>query len=196
MKQAMLRAYSLLIRATFALSPGISWGRRIRLKGLPILDAREGGRIELEDDLTLNSRNFGYHINMHGPVKIVADRPGAIVRVGSGTRINGACLHAYDSIIVGKRCLIAANTNIIDGSGHDLSFENVTARINTKGNAKPIVLGDDVWIGANCLILPGVTIGTGAVVAAGSVVTRDVPAMSVVAGNPAVVVKRHEASAI
>jgi acetyltransferase-like isoleucine patch superfamily enzyme len=55
---------------------------------------------------------------------------------------------------------------------------------------RPVVLGDDVWVGAGAVILKGVTVGDGAVVAARAVVTRDVPADTVVAGNPARVVKR------
>ena len=56
-------------------------------------------------------------------------------------------------------------------------------------NSRPIVIKDDVWIGMNVIILKGVTIGEGAIVGAGSVVTKDVPAWTVVAGNPAKVVK-------
>ena len=56
-------------------------------------------------------------------------------------------------------------------------------------NSKPIKICDDAWIGMNCIILKGVTIGEGAIVGAGSVVTKDVPAWTVVAGNPAKVVK-------
>lgn len=55
--------------------------------------------------------------------------------------------------------------------------------------SKPIKICDDAWIGMNCIILKGVTIGEGAIVGAGSVVTKDVPAWTVVAGNPAKVVK-------
>jgi acetyltransferase-like isoleucine patch superfamily enzyme len=90
---------------------------------------------------------------------------------------------------VGRRCLIAANCQIIDGSGHDLSFENVENRINTKGSARPIIIEDDVWIGAQTIVLPGVRIGKGSVIGAGSVVTRDVPPFTVAAGNPAKVIR-------
>lgn len=55
---------------------------------------------------------------------------------------------------------------------------------------KPIKIGADCWFGGNCIVLPGVTIGKGAVVGAGSVVTRDVPDFAVVAGNPARVLKQ------
>lgn len=191
MKAFLLAVLRLLVRLRYAHLRAIRFGRQVVFKGLPLLDARDGGRIEIGDGVTLNSRNYGYHINMHGPVKLVADRPGAFVQIGDESRINGACLHAYSSITVGKRCLIAANTQIIDGSGHDLSFEDVTARVRTKGSANPIAIEDDVWIGSNCILLPGITIGRGSVIAAGSVVTRDVPEMSVAAGNPARVVRSY-----
>ena len=56
----------------------------------------------------------------------------------------------------------------------------------------PVIIGNDVWIGDKATILPGVTIGDGAVIAANAVVTKDVPAYSVVAGNPAKIVKQAE----
>lgn len=141
------------------------------------------------NNVTLNSRNKGYHINMHSPVKLYADRPNAEIIIGDNTRIHGTCIHAYEKISIGKNCLIAANTQIIDGSGHDLSFDNPSNRINTIGDSNPVVIKNNVWIGANSIILPGVTIGEGSVIAAGSVVTRNIPPMVVAGGNPAKVIK-------
>ena len=128
---------------------------------------------------------------MHSPVKLMANRSGASIEIGDNTRINGSCIHAYSKITIGKNCLVAANCQIIDGSGHDLSMDDPANRVNTLGDAKPIVIEDNVWLGINCIVLPGVTIGEGAVIAAGSVVTRDVPAMAVVGGNPAKVIKQY-----
>ena len=65
-------------------------------------------------------------------------------------------------------------------------------RRNHFGIAKPVTIGNDVWIGANCTILPGVTIGNNVVVAAGAVVTKDVPDNCVVGGVPAKVIKEIE----
>ena len=71
------------------------------------------------------------------------------------------------------------------------NFEDATQRIDEQGvGTKPVVIGDDVWIGANAVILPGVTIGRHCVVAAGAVVTKDVPDNSVVAGVPAKILKQ------
>jgi acetyltransferase-like isoleucine patch superfamily enzyme len=164
---------------------------RIRFAGKPIIDIRNNAQIVISDNVTLNSSNHGYHTNMHSPVKLFADREGSHILIGKNTRIHGACIHAYKKIIIGANCLIAANTQIFDGNGHSLSFPDVENRINTLGDAKPIVIEDDVWIGINCIILGGVTIGKGSVVGAGSVITKSVPPYVVVAGNPAKIVKNY-----
>ena len=77
----------------------------------------------------------------------------------------------------------------MDGSGHDLSFHDVENRINTTGSTRPVVIEDCVWIGANSIVLPGVRIGKGSVVAAGSVVTQNIPAMVLAGGIPAKTLK-------
>jgi acetyltransferase-like isoleucine patch superfamily enzyme len=180
----------------------ISSKRNVRIKGglilngQPLIDIRKGSALSIGSGVTLNSRNKGYHINMHSPVKLFADMPGAHIRIGDNTRIHGSCIHACRSVSIGNNCLIAANCQIFDNNGHDLSFSNVENRINTKGASKPIIIEDDVWIGANSVILPGVTIGKGSVVSANSVVTQDIPPMVVAQGNPAIILKRHVANAI
>lgn len=105
-----------------------------------------------------------------------------------------------DSVIIGNNVLISHDVNIIDTNSHEI---NITERVSAykklmkegqpseKGSiiTKPIVIKDDAWINFNSIILKGVTIGKGAIVAAGSVVSKDVPDYSIVAGNPAKVVK-------
>lgn len=161
------------------------------IKGKPLIDIRRGSYLYLGEGVTLNSKNRGYHINMHSPVKLFADRPGAQIRIGDKTRIHGTCIHAYQSIEIGSKCLIAANCQIFDGNGHDISFPDVENRINTRGATKPIVIEDNVWIGANSLVLPGVTIGQGSVISANSVVTKDVPPLVVAGGNPAIIIRDY-----
>ena len=86
---------------------------------------------------------------------------------------------------IGDHCMIGPNT-LITTVNHPLS---PMKRRHHIGIAKPVIIGDDVWIGGNCTILPGVTIGHNVVVAAGAVVTKDVPDNCVVAGCPARVIK-------
>ena len=119
--------------------------------------------------------------------------------IGDGTRIWCA-----KSIKIGDRVLIAHNVNIFDTTTHpinkEIRYEHEEV-VKAMGMPKkkydtieevPIVIKDDVWIGCNSIILKGVTIGEGTIVGAGSIVTKDVPENVVVAGNPAVVVKRLE----
>lgn len=104
-------------------------------------------------------------------------------------------------LIIGKFCAIAAETKFIMTGDHKLDaistypfpiFQNgweeaySVEALPVKGD---LVVGNDVWFGYNCLIKNGVTIGDGAIIAAGAVVVKDVPAYAVVAGNPAKVVK-------
>ncbi|HNQ22608.1 MAG TPA: acyltransferase [Phycisphaerae bacterium] len=168
---------------------GVTIKGRVILTGIPMIEVRNGGHITLENEVLLRSDNRGYHVNMHSPVKLLADRPGAEIVIGEQSQIYGSCIHAYHRITIGKRCLVAANCEIFDGSGHEVSFPQVENRIFTKGSSRPITIEDYVWLGCNCIVLPGVTIGRGSVIGAGSVVARDIPPMVVAAGNPAVVVK-------
>ena len=171
---------------------GLSLANDVVIKGRPIIEIGRGARVEIKKGVTLNSRNSGYHINMHSPVKLFADREGAKILIGANTRIHGACIHAYKMVSIGRNCLVAGNCQIMDASGHESSFHDVENRINTSDSGRPIVIEDCVWVGANCLVLPGVRIGRGSIIAAGSVVVHDVPPMVIAAGNPAKPIRSAE----
>lgn len=167
-------------------------GKGVRVKRLPLIFISRNASILIGNNVTLNSDNKGYHLNMHSRVKLMADRAGAVIEIGDNSRIHGSCIHALKKVIIGKNCLIAANCQIIDGNGHDISFENPENRINTIGDAREVIIEDNVWIGANAIILPGVRIGKGSIVSASSVVVKDVPPLCLVGGNPAIIIKKHE----
>ncbi|MGE3507404.1 MAG: acyltransferase [Vicinamibacterales bacterium] len=123
--------------------------------------------------------------------------PNARLEIGAGTILGYLNVFSVaQSITIGRHCLFAGEIKVIDNNSHSLDFEKRRANAPLHASeVAPIVIDDDVWIGTNCIILKGVTIGRGAVVAAGSVVTRDVPPFTVVAGNPARVVKHIDAAA-
>lgn len=111
--------------------------------------------------------------------------PGARLEIGARTFLNYGCsLGATQLIQIGERCLVGNYVNIIDNTFHDLYNRDLVP------DPEPVIIEDDVWLGTRAIVLPGVRIGRGAVVGAGSVVTRDVPAWTVVAGNPARVVRQ------
>lgn len=109
---------------------------------------------------------------------------GQCITLGKNVFINFGC-HFQDQggITIGDRVFIGSNV-VLATLNHDLD----PARRHIH-HGQPIVIGNDVWIGANASILPGVTVGDGAIIAAGAVVTRDVPPRTVVAGVPAKAVK-------
>ncbi len=88
-------------------------------------------------------------------------------------------------ITFGRKCLLAPNTTV---TASNYSTEAGRYIMDQPKVEQDIVIGDDVWLGANCVVLAGVTIGDGAIVAAGAVVTKDVPAGSIVGGVPARVI--------
>ena len=92
---------------------------------------------------------------------------------------------AAEKIDIGDACMIAHGAYISDADWHD-----IYDRAEPVGKTKPIVLKDNVWIGDSAIICKGVTIGENSIIGAGSVVTKDVPANSVFAGNPAKLVKK------
>jgi acetyltransferase-like isoleucine patch superfamily enzyme len=111
------------------------------------------------------------------------------VTIGDYTRIGIHCT------VIGPVC-IGNHVNLAQGitvTALNHNFADTNRRIDEQGiSTRPVVIGDDVWIGANAVILPGVTIGRHVVVAAGAVVTKDVPDSCVVAVVPAKVVKKLE----
>ncbi len=109
---------------------------------------------------------------------------GKNIRIGKNVFINHSCtMMDRGGITVGDDCFLGPNVSLIT-TNHGLSPEERRTIIN-----KPIIIGNNVWIGAGAIVLPGVTVGDNAVIGAGSVVTGDVPENTVVVGNPAKIIK-------
>ena len=135
-----------------------------------IYRAQGGGKVRLGEGVYLSRRT-----------EIHLESRDAVLEIGAGTYMNqDITFWCQERISVGRLCLIAWDVDIMDSNFHTLVGAQMTA---------PVTIEDHVWIGAGCRILPGVTIGQNAVVAAGSVVTKDVPRGSLVGGNPAKVLR-------
>jgi acetyltransferase-like isoleucine patch superfamily enzyme len=169
--------------------PGVICKGKVMVFGAPIVQISQGAGVVIGRDVVLDSDNRDYHANLFAPVKLLADAPGARIEIGDESRIHGSCIHARQEIRIGKRCLIAANCQILDSHGHDMSFPDVDQRPHSRGRSMSVHIGDSVWLGLGCIVLPGVTIGRGTVVGAGSIVTGDLPEMCFAAGIPARVLR-------
>jgi acetyltransferase-like isoleucine patch superfamily enzyme len=184
----ILSAYRVIISLFYSiyleLRYNVQLGDSVFFDKIPNIHLNKNCRLIIENNVRINSNNRRYHLNMHSRCKILLDKPDAAIFIGSNTRIHGSCIHAQKSIYIGKNCLIAANCQIIDSNGHLLSFDDVSNRINTYGVPKKIIINDNVWVGANCIILPGTIIGEGSVIGAGSIVNKEIPAYTFAAGNP------------
>ena len=150
----------------------------------------------------LNDKNaiqIGNHTHVRGDLVVFAS--GGLIEIGNYCFLGESSrIWSSRSVQIGNRVLIAHAVTIMDNISHPISanarhshFKSIITTghpvsINLKD--KPVIIHDDVWIGCMSVILPGVTIGKGAIVGAGSVVTKDVPSWTVVTGNPARVVKR------
>jgi maltose O-acetyltransferase len=114
------------------------------------------------------------------------------IRIGDDVQMNFNCVFLDGCpITIGNRVLLAPNVQLYTAS-HPLDPDVRSSGLEL---GKPITIEDDVWIGGNTVVLPGVTIGRGAVIGAGSVVTKNVPSMCVYAGNPSKLIKRIEPQA-
>jgi len=163
------------------LVPGrIFLGRRVLLGEGCFLDAHSlQGRIELRDDVWL-SRGC---LLVTGDTEIVVEERAYIG--------HHCLLYGHGGIRVGRDALLANNVQLICGN-HTFARRDIPIR-DQPSEEKPIVVGDDVWLGASAIVLGGVTIGQGAVVGAGAVVTGDLPPYSIARGVPARVVGERPA---
>lgn len=112
---------------------------------------------------------------------------GKNIHVGKNVFINSACMFQdQGGIIIGDGVLIGHNV-VLATLNHDID-----PRKRSTMHPAPIVIGNNVWIGANATVVPGISIGEGAIVAAGAVVTKDVPPNVIVGGVPAKIIKKIE----
>jgi acetyltransferase-like isoleucine patch superfamily enzyme len=165
---------------------GVQFGKNLCTHGLPLIYKHRDASIIIEDDVVLNSSSRFNLAGINHQVILAAVAPNSRIYIGRGTGLSGAVIHSRSSIKIGQFVGIGANTVIYD---HDFHPVNHIERRNDSTSScvktKPITIEDDAWIGANVMILKGVHIGKGAVIGAGSVVTKDIPAFTVWAGNPA-----------
>lgn len=124
---------------------------------------------------------------LFSPCHLTTIGTGRIV-LGDHVGLNGTAIVARSKVSIGDNTMIGPNTIIVDHDGH--AAWPPSERWYNSGSVAEVVIENDVWIGMNCIILKGVRVGSGSIIAAGSVVIKDVESNSLYAGNPAKKIKR------
>lgn len=182
----ILRRISFFLRFRFPLTAwgaGLQVGKRCRID-VPVSRRYSHGELRIGDDCQFGVILVG--MLGDGTILLQPRERGSEIVIGNGCIFsNNVSLVAMKSIRIGDRCLFGEQVCIIDSDFHGLAPD---CR-RTPGKSRPVRLGNNVWIGNRSMILKGVSIGDNAVIAAMSVVTRDIPANTVAAGNPARVIR-------
>jgi acetyltransferase-like isoleucine patch superfamily enzyme len=169
---------------------GISFTGRVTVVGAPIVDVFPHSRVEIHDGVTLVSRSWWTALGVSRPVIIRTLSPAACISIGAGSGLSGTTLCSVVGVTMGSRVLCGADVLIADTDFHPVDeLPRVDRPVPAGDPADAVVIEDDVFLGARCIVLKGVRIGAGTVVGAGSVVSQTLPSGVVAAGNPARVIR-------
>lgn len=159
--------------------------------GMPIISLEKGSKIEIGDNGVICSDPEMTALGVNHPVVLRTLQSGASIMIGRDTGISGGSICAAVSVKIGSECLIGANVIIADTDFHAINPDGRRFNVNSADiGAEPVEIEDNVFVGTGAIILKGVKVGRNSVIGAGSVVTSDVPPDSIVAGNPARVLRR------
>lgn len=172
------------LRLLFACN-GIEAGRGLKAIGIPSVNKSLGGRASFGDMVTIRTGVAETEIGMSGGRIRIGSR--GTLRVGNHVGMSNATIVCENSVTIGNRVLIGGGTQVFDTNFHstDATFRCQPAKDRIGVRTEPVLIEDDVFIGANVLVCKGVTIGKGSIIAAGSVVVSSVPPGEVWGGNPA-----------
>jgi len=176
--------------AVFCYWVGVGWDPTWRFFGLPLIQRRRGTTIRFGKRLVACSDARKNSLGVNQRVILKTTGPGARIEIGDDVGLSGCSVSAAKLIRLGDRVMVGSGCLLTDNDAHPLHPAERGRADATK--VAPVVLEEDVFVGARSVVLKGVTIGHGSVIGAGSVVTHDIPAMVVAAGNPARVVRMLE----
>ena len=165
-------------------------GKNFKSNGIPVIDVWDRGKFYIGDNVHINS---GKRFNIIGRQQpcyfIVYDD--AVLKIGNNVGMSATAIICFKSITIGNNVKIGGNVVIYDTDFHSLDkVQRRDARADMASKqCREVVIEDDVFIGAHSIILKGVTIGEGAIIGAGSVVTKSIPKNEIWAGNPAKFIK-------
>lgn len=167
---------------------GVQYGKRCIVQGRLYLKLFPTSKCSIGDNFYFSSGKCinALCTNKRGAIYITDQ---AKVIIGDNVGMSSTVLWCHKSINIGNNVKIGGNCFLIDTDAHNLDYQKRRDYRTDYGEAKTIVIEDDVLIGMNTIVLKGVTIGARSVIGAGSVVTKNIPPDSIACGNPAKVIK-------
>lgn len=166
----------------------IKYGKNLLLNGIPIIYGKSGEKLSIGNNVTINSSFLSNLVGLYQRTIIVSRTSEAEIVIGNNVGISGATIYARKSIKIGDNTLIGGNTKIIDNDFHPVDPAVRLVTPHDSMGVRSIEIGENVFIGCNCLILKGTKIGENSVIGAGSVVSGEIPKNCIAAGNPAKVI--------
>lgn len=186
-----IRFYPKYNRMFFKLK-NVKYGRNFNILGKVYVIG--SGKIRIGDNFMMTSGDCVNPIarNIRG---CFYTEPNAEIVIGDNVGMSSTSMWVSTKLTIGNNVNIGGNSLLIDTDSHPVDYklrrgEGGLEEIRKAVCKAPIIIEDDVWIGANCIVLKGVTIGARSIIGAGSVVTKSIPSDCIAAGNPAKVVRR------
>lgn len=167
----------------------VKYGKNLILKGIPVIFNAKGAVLEIGDGVTVKSSFLSNLVGLYSRTIIVTREPNAVIKIGNNVGISGATIYARERIEIGDDTMIGGNVKILDNDFHPISLEDRHSQDKSKIASRPVVIGKNCFIGVNAIILKGTELGDNCVVGAGAVVSGKFPANTVIAGNPAKIIR-------
>ena len=169
---------------------GVRFGKELKVYKKVYLQ-NKNGRLTIGDNFTLTSGDCINPLCRNLRACIFITNGGSVV-IGDNVGMSSPCLRISNSLTIGNNVCLGGNCTIYDSDAHPIDY--MARREGNKKDIKtaPVIIEDDAWLGANVIVLKGVTIGARSIIGAGSVVTKSIPPDCIAAGNPARVIKRMQ----
>ena len=156
-----------------------------RITAYGFLFINNSGKIDLKDNIIINSNKFANMIGGDVRSTITVSKGGHLF-IGANVQLSNSTIYCCEKIIIEDFVMVGGGCKIWDTDFHPLDIKQRKINPNENSKSRPIHIKKYAFIGADCLILKGVTIGENSVIGAGSVVRKDIPRNQIWAGNPAI----------